>query len=182
MSETLGERRARKYAALALRYRLEAEVKVEARPAEYWEDGGLKYPASVISSVAIREPGLFGDYVTYAWRTVEPGQGQKATTRGLPGIKIRGAAVKRQSVIRFGNEADFRRALSLYDYREDSPANVLRRIDFHDAADGSALTFRDAEREVAETLVTEGYLVRDGDGYAIAPAVDRRYGTYRLPK
>ena len=161
---TLGETRARKYAALAERYRLEVEVKVEARPAEYGS------PASVISSVTIREPGLFGDMISYSWRSVLEGQGRKATTRGLPGIKIRGAAVKRQSVIRFGNEADFRRALRLYDYREDSPANILRRVTYR-YEDGrlTGEDFRPAEREIAEALVESGRLVREGDLYRPAP-------------
>jgi len=164
---TVGEARARKYAALAERYRLAAEVKVEERPAEFWDNGDLKYPASVIASVAIREDCLFGDYLTYAWRSVLPSQGQKATTRGLPGIKIRGAAVKRKSVVKFGNEADFRRALSSYSYREDSPYNVLRRVRYRQEHGQDLEGFRPEELAVVEQLVEAGTLVRDGDSYRI---------------
>ena len=183
MSEmTRGERKARSWAELAERYRLEAEVKVEAKPAEYWEDGGLKYPARVLSSVSIREPELFGDFLSFAWISDLPGQeGVKATTRSLAGIKIRGTSLTRKSVVRIKNEATFRRAMSMYDYREDCPRNVPRRVDFANE-DGRELKLRDAERAIAEDLVAEGYLVRDGESYRLAPAVDRRYGTYRLPK
>jgi len=164
---TVGEARARKYAALAERYRLNAEVKVEEKPAEYWDNGDLMYPASVIASVSIREDCLFGDYLTYAWRSVLPSQDRKATTRGLPGIKIRGAAVKRKSVVKFGNEADFRRALSSYEYREDSPYNVLRRVRYRQEHGQDLEGFRPEELAVVEQLIESGKIVRDGDGYRV---------------
>ena len=108
------------YAREAQRYGYSATVKIETSPTEYYSDGDVMFPASVVAWVQIHDEwlGSLGDTLCGGWRSVRPGQGRNATTRFIAGWKFGLGSSKKD----FANEREFGVYVSMDSYREKDPA------------------------------------------------------------